>query len=91
MMRLMDEHILEKPTAGVLTMQPMLADKGYNAGFEPVRQLMRKAAIMPIYPRRHLTQLGEKYNLFYNKKFNQDEDIKNVIFKLAESDECPTS
>lgn len=60
MMRLMDEHILEQPTAGVLTMQSMLRDKGYRAGYERVRRLMRKAEIMPIYPRRHLTQLGEK-------------------------------
>lgn len=60
MMRLMDEHILEEPTAGVLTMQSMLKDNGYHAGYERVRRLMRKAAIMPIYPRRHLTQLGEK-------------------------------
>lgn len=60
MMRLMDEHILQEPTAGVLTMQSMLADKGYRAGYERVRRLMRKAAIMPIYPRRHLTVLGQK-------------------------------
>ena len=64
MMRMMDEHILEEPTAGVLTMQSMLADKGYTAGYERVRRLMRKAAIMPIYPRRHLTQLGEKKYIY---------------------------
>jgi putative transposase len=60
MMRLMDEHILEEPTAGVLTMQSMLEEKGYQAGYERVRRLMRKANIYPIYPRRHLTVLGEK-------------------------------
>jgi len=60
MMRLMDEHILEEPTAGVLTMQSMLAEKGYQAGYERVRRLMRKANIYPIYPRRHLSVLGEK-------------------------------
>ena len=59
-MRLMDEHILQEPTAGVLTMQSMLADNGYRAGYERVRRLMRKAAIVPIYPRRHLTVLGQK-------------------------------
>jgi putative transposase len=59
MMRLMDEHILEEPTAGVLTMQSMLEEKGYQAGYERVRRLMRKANIYPIYPRRHLTVLGE--------------------------------
>lgn len=60
MMRLMDEHILEEPTAGVLTMQSMLEEKGHQAGYERVRRLMRKANIYPIYPRRHLTVLGQK-------------------------------
>lgn len=60
MMRLMDEHILEEPTAGVLTMQSMLKDKGHRAGYERVRRLIRKACIRAIYPRRHLTVLGEK-------------------------------
>ncbi len=60
MMRLMDKHILEEPTAGVLTMQSMLKDKGHRAGYERVRRLMREACIRTIYPRRHLTVLGEK-------------------------------
>lgn len=59
-MQLMDKHILEEPTAGVLTMQSMLEDKGIKASYERVRRLMRKANIRPIYPRRHLTVLGEK-------------------------------
>jgi len=58
-MRLMDEHILEEPTAGVLTMQSMLKDQGIKAGYERVRRLMRKACIRAIYPRRHLTVLGK--------------------------------
>ncbi|SJN48172.1 IS3 family transposase [Sphingobacterium sp. JB170] len=53
---IMDRHILEEPTAGVLTMQSMLQDRGINAGYERVRRLMRLANIKPIYPRRHLTQ-----------------------------------
>ena len=32
MMELMDKHILEEPTAGILTMQSMLIEKGYTAG-----------------------------------------------------------
>ena len=59
MMRLMDAHILEEPTAGVLTMQSMLRDKGHTAGYERVRRLMRKACIRAIYPRRQLTVLGQ--------------------------------
>lgn len=60
MMRLMDKHILMEPTAGVLTMQSMLLEEGIKAGYERIRRLMRKANIRPIYPRRHLTVLGEK-------------------------------
>lgn len=61
-MQTMDKHILEEPTAGVLTMQSMLKDKGIDAGYERVRRLMRLANICPIYPRRHLTQWkGNEY------------------------------
>jgi len=59
-MRLLDMHILEEPTAGVLTMQSMLAEKGIYASYERVRRLMRKANIYPIYPQKHLSVLGEK-------------------------------
>lgn len=55
-MQIMDKHILEEPTAGVLTMQSMLKEKGIEAGYERVRRLMRVANIRPIYPRRHLTR-----------------------------------
>jgi putative transposase len=58
-MKTMDKHILEEPTAGVLTMQSMLEDKGIIASYERVRRLMRLANIRPIYPRRHLTKLAE--------------------------------
>jgi putative transposase len=56
----MDAYILEDPTAGVLTMQDMLSEKGYKAGYERVRRMVRLAGIRPIYPRRHLTVLGDK-------------------------------
>jgi putative transposase len=55
-MEIMDKHILEEPTAGVLTMQSMLEDREIQAGYERIRRLMRLANIKPIYPRRHLTQ-----------------------------------
>lgn len=64
MMQLMDAYILEEPTAGVLTMQAMLEEKGYKAGYERVRRLMRLANIRPIYPRKHLTQLGDKKYIY---------------------------
>lgn len=60
MMQLMDQHITEDPTAGVLTMQDMLEENVYKSGYERVRRLMRLADIFPIYPRKHLTVLGEK-------------------------------
>jgi len=59
-MRLMDRYILEDPTAGTITMQYMLGEHGIRAGYERVRRLMRKADIMPIYPRRGLTVMGGK-------------------------------
>ena len=52
MMRLMDQHITEDPTAGVLTMQAMLEENGYKAGYERVRRLMRLADIVPILPKK---------------------------------------
>lgn len=55
----MDKHILEEPTAGVLTMQSMLKDRGVFASYERVRRLMKLANIKAIYPGRHLTKLGE--------------------------------
>lgn len=55
-MEIMDKHILEEPTAGVLTMQSMLEDSGISASYERIRRLMRLANIRPIYPRRHLTK-----------------------------------
>jgi len=53
-------------------MQSMLKDMWIFDSYVRVRLLMRKANIRPIYPRRHLTVLGEKkyiYRTFlaYNK------------------------
>ena len=63
-MALMDLHILDEPTAGVITMQNMLEEHGLRMSYERVRRLMRKAAIMPIYPRRMLTQKGENKYIY---------------------------
>ena len=57
-MQLMDRHITEEPTAGVLTMQSMLREEGFSPSYERVRRLMRKANIRPIYPRKNLTKAG---------------------------------
>lgn len=63
-MRLMDHHIMQEPTAGVITMKLMLKEKKINMSYERVRRLMRKASIMPIYPRRMLTQKGENRYIY---------------------------
>jgi putative transposase len=63
-MKLMDRHIQEEPTAGVLTMQSMLKDKGIKSGYERVRRLMKVACIKAIYPRRHLTVRGKTEYLY---------------------------
>lgn len=54
-MDLMDKHIQEEPTAGVLTMQSMLLEHEIRASHGRIRRLMRKANIKAIYPRRSLT------------------------------------
>lgn len=63
-MELLDKHILEEPTAGVLTMQSMLKDNNITASYERVRRLMRKANIYPIYPKKHLSRLGSKEYIY---------------------------
>lgn len=63
-MRLMDYHILQEPTAGVITMKSMLEENGLHMSYERVRRLMRKASITPIYPRRSLTQKGENKYIY---------------------------
>lgn len=82
MMRLMDAHILEEPTAGVLTMQSMLEEKGYKAGYERVRRLMRKANIYAIYPRRHLTVLGEKKYVYPYLLNNLEINRPNQVWQI---------
>jgi putative transposase len=59
-MQIMDKHILEELIASVFTVKSKLLDQGIKSGYESVRRLIRKANIRPIYPRRHLTVLGEK-------------------------------
>ncbi len=63
-MKPMDAHIMQEPTAGVLTIQCMLEEQGLRMSYERVRRLMRKAAIMPIYPRRTLTKRGENEYIY---------------------------
>ena len=57
-MRLMDEHFMEHPTAGVLQMQDFLFLYGFLVNHKRVRRLLRKMGIMAIYPKRNLSKLG---------------------------------
>ena len=58
-MRLMDEHALEHPAEGVMSMHYMLGRKGYHVNVKRVRRLLRKMGLMAIYPKRMLSKPGQ--------------------------------
>jgi len=58
-MRKMDEHHMEHPTAGVLRMQDYLFSIGFLINHKRVRRLMRKMGLRTIYPKRNLSRLGQ--------------------------------
>lgn len=60
LMRLMDEHYLKHPTAGVLRMQDFLFAMGFVVNHKRVRRLLRVMGLMAIYPKRNLSKLGLK-------------------------------
>ncbi len=57
-MRMMDEHYLKHPTAGVLRMQDLLLSLGMLVNHKRVRRLLRLMGMMAIYPKRNLSKLG---------------------------------
>ena len=59
MMRLLDAHYLEHPSAGVLTMQSHLQQQGYSASAGKVRRMLRKMGTMAIYPKRNTSKVGQ--------------------------------
>lgn len=81
-MRLMDHHIMQEPTAGVITMKLMLKEKEINMSYERVRRLMRKASIMPIYPRRMLTQKGENKYIYPYLLRNLEISKPNQVWQI---------
>jgi len=81
-MELMDAHIMEEPTAGVLTMQSMLKDQEIKAGKERVRRLMRKAQIRPVYPRKHLTKLKKSQYIYPYLLRNMVIDLPNQVWEI---------
>lgn len=81
-MCLMDKHILDEPTAGVITMQSMLEEEGLKMSYERVRRLMRKAEIMPIYPRRILTQRGDNKYIYPYLLKGMDVTESNQVWQI---------
>jgi len=58
-MRLMDEHYLKHPTAGVIRMRDFLMTLGTIANHKRVRRLLRLMGLMAIYPKKNLSRLGQ--------------------------------
>lgn len=56
MMRMMDEHLLNHPTEGVLSMVDLLRDKGYAVGPKRIRRLFRLMGYQAIYRKKNLTK-----------------------------------
>lgn len=58
-MHIMDQHALEHPAEGVLSMMYMLRQKGYQVNPKRVRRLLRKMGHRAVYPRPSLSKLGQ--------------------------------
>jgi len=58
-MRLMDEHYMERPSEGVLRMRDFLLTLGIPANHKRIRRLLRLMGIMAIYPKKNLSRLGQ--------------------------------
>ena len=58
-MRQMDEWMGEDPTIGVITMVDLFKDQGIEINPKRARRLMRLMSYIAIYPRKHLSQLGD--------------------------------
>lgn len=59
-MRIMDEHYLKHPSAGVIRMQDLLFALGFVVNHKRVRRLLRLMGLMAIYPKKNLSKLGLK-------------------------------
>lgn len=59
-MRKMDEHFMDRPTAGVLRMQDFLLTLGMVVNHKRIRRLLRLMGLMAIYPKRNLSKLGDR-------------------------------
>ena len=59
LMEKMDKEHLEHPAKGVIGMTDFLLDQGYQVGLRRIRRLMRLMGIQAIYPKKHLSVLGQ--------------------------------
>ncbi|MCP4486356.1 MAG: IS3 family transposase [Gammaproteobacteria bacterium] len=59
LMRQMDEWMLDDPTLGVIGMVDQFKDQDLRVNPKRIRRLMRKMGLMAIYPKKHLSVLGE--------------------------------
>ena len=58
MMRIMDEHLINHTTEGVLSMVYLLRDKGFIIGLKRLRRLIKLMGRETIYRRKNLTKMG---------------------------------
>ena len=58
MMRLLDEHLTNHPTEGVLSMVYLLRDMGYPVGPKRVRRMFKVMGRQTIYRTRNLSRMG---------------------------------
>ena len=58
-MRIMDEHSLNHPAEGVMSMVYMLRRKGYGLNPKRIRRLLRKMGHITVYPKRSLSKKGD--------------------------------
>lgn len=54
-----DQWMLDDPTSGVIAMVDLLKDQGIVVNHKRIRRLMRLMGLMAIYPKKHLSSLGE--------------------------------
>lgn len=60
MMNIMDKHLLNHPTEGVVSMVDFLKDRGYPVGPKRIRRLFRLMGRQTLYRRKNLTKQGLK-------------------------------
>jgi putative transposase len=60
MMQLMDKHLLNHPTEGVVSIVLFLLARGYPVGPKRIRRLLRLMGRETLYRRKNLTRLGLK-------------------------------